>query len=84
MLSAFGLTLPSSWRVTTAWAVAWTLLMLAYSPFADAVAMKLFVAPRKLGAFRAIQESRAKLLVGIVVAWVLGGFLEELVFAASC
>jgi membrane protease YdiL (CAAX protease family) len=33
-----------------------------------------------LESFRAIQESRAKLVAGIVVAWVLGGVLEELIF----
>jgi uncharacterized protein len=80
MLSEVGLTLPSSWFFTIAWAAAWTALMLAYSPFADWTATKLFVAPPTLGAFRAIQESRVKLLIGIVVAWLLGGFLEELVF----
>jgi membrane protease YdiL (CAAX protease family) len=66
--------------VTIAWAAVWTALMLAYGPFADWIATKLFVAPPTLGAFRAIQESRVKLLIGIVVAWLLGGFLEELVF----
>jgi membrane protease YdiL (CAAX protease family) len=80
MLSEVGLTLPSSWFVTIGWAAAWTALMLAYSPFADWMATKLFVAPPALGPFHAIQESRVKLLIGIVVAWLLGGFLEELVF----
>lgn len=81
MLSEVGLTLPSSWFVTIGWAAAWTALMLAYSPFADWMATKLFVAPPTLGPFHAIQESRVKLLIGIVVAWLLGGFLEELVFS---
>jgi len=80
MLGEVGLTLPSSWFVTIAWAAAWTALMVAYSPFADWMATKFFVAPPTLGAFRAIQESRAKLLAGIAAAWLLGGFLEELVF----
>jgi hypothetical protein len=48
--------------------------------FADWIATELFGAPPTLGAFRAIQESRVKLLIGIVVAWLLGGFLEGLVF----
>jgi len=32
-----------------------------------------------LGAFKALQQSLPKLLAGIVIAWVLGGILEELV-----
>jgi len=54
--------------------------MLAYSPLADRLASRWFHKPPTLGTFRAIQESTAKLVAGIVVAWMLGGFLEELVF----
>jgi len=61
-------------------AVAWLALMLAYSPLADWVATRWVDQPPTLGAFRMLQQSRAKLAAGIVVAWVLGGFLEELVF----
>jgi len=80
VLSDVGLALPSSWSVAIAWAAAWTALMLAYSPFADWMATKLFVAPPTLGAFRAIQGIEGQTLDRIVVAWLLGGFLEELVF----
>jgi uncharacterized protein len=65
---------------TIALVVVWLALMLAYSPVADRIATRMFAAPPTLRAFRALQESRAKLVAGIVVAWVLGGLLEELVF----
>jgi membrane protease YdiL (CAAX protease family) len=60
--------------------VAWLALMLAYSPMADWVATRFTDKPPTLGAFRAIQQSRIKLIGGIVVAWILGGFLEALLF----
>lgn len=69
-----------SWPWTFAYAVVWLALMLAYSPIADRIATRFVAKPPTLGAFKAIQESRAKLIAGIVVAWILGGFLEELVF----
>jgi membrane protease YdiL (CAAX protease family) len=47
---------------------------------ADRLASRWFHKPPTLGTFRAIQESTVKLIAGIVVAWLLGGFLEELVF----
>jgi membrane protease YdiL (CAAX protease family) len=78
LLGAVALTLPDSWLVTVAWAAAWTALMLAYSPLADRLAAKAFAAPPALGAFRAIQKSTVNLAVGIVIAWVLGGFMEEM------
>jgi Type II CAAX prenyl endopeptidase Rce1-like len=69
-----------AWLPTIAFALVWLGLMLAYSPVADRFASRWFHKPPTLGTFRAIQESTAKLIAGIVVAWVLGGFLEELVF----
>jgi membrane protease YdiL (CAAX protease family) len=54
--------------------------MLAASPLADRAASRVFRKPPTLGAFRALQQSPAKLFAGIVVAWALGGVLEELVF----
>jgi membrane protease YdiL (CAAX protease family) len=57
--------------------VLWLPLMLAYSPVADRIASRWFATPPTLGTFRALQQSRVKLVLGIVVAWVLGGFLEE-------
>lgn len=53
--------------------------MLAYSPIADRLATRLIAKPPTLGVFRVLQKSRLKLVLGIVVAWALGGFLEELV-----
>jgi membrane protease YdiL (CAAX protease family) len=69
-----------SWLPTIGFALVWLGLMLAYSPLADRLASRWFHKPPTLGTFRAIQESTAKLIAGIVVAWMLGGFLEELVF----
>lgn len=75
-----GLGVPKSWIWTIALGLVWTGLMLAVSPLADRLATWLCAAPPDLGAFRSLQESKAKLIAGIVVAWILGGFLEELVF----
>jgi membrane protease YdiL (CAAX protease family) len=76
----FGLSTSVSWWSTIAFALAWLALMLAYSPLADRIATRFVATPPNLNAFRGLQQSRAKLVVGIVVAWVLGGFLEELIF----
>lgn len=54
--------------------------MLAYSPLADWLATRWIDKPPTLESFRGIQQSRAKLIAGIVVAWMLGGILEELAF----
>jgi membrane protease YdiL (CAAX protease family) len=78
--AAIGLGPPRSWLLTGAWAIGWLALMLAYSPMADWLASRVFAKPPTLGAFRAIQQSVMKLLAGIVIAWILGGFFEEIVF----
>jgi membrane protease YdiL (CAAX protease family) len=70
---------PPSWLGTVLWAVAWLILMLLYSPVADWLATQLVAKPPTLGVFRALQQSWIKLVAGIVIAWILGGFLEELV-----
>ena len=77
---ALGLGMPIPWLSTLGFTAVWLALMFAYSPVADRIATWLIAKPPTLGAFRALQESSSKLLIGIVVAWVLGGFLEELVF----
>jgi uncharacterized protein len=69
---------PDSWLLTVILAVCWLALMLAYSPVADRLASRLASQPPKLDAFRATQRSTAALVAGIVVAWILGGFLEEI------
>lgn len=79
LLQWVGLGWPVSWLWTTGLAVVWLLLMLAYSPVADAIASRLVAKPPTLTAFKPLQESALKLVLGIVVAWILGGFLEELI-----
>ena len=74
-----GLGIPRSWLLTIGFALLWLALMLAYSPLADRLASRWFSKPPTLEAFRVIQQSRVKLIVGIVAAWVLGGVLEELI-----
>jgi membrane protease YdiL (CAAX protease family) len=78
-LDELGLGIASSWLPTIGLALAWLALMVAYSPLADWLATRWVAQPPTLEAFRAIQQSRTKLIAGIVVAWVLGGVLEELV-----
>ncbi len=79
-LDALGLGIPHSWWPTIGFAVVWSGLMLAYTPFADWLASRWISKPPRLDRFRVIQQSKLKLIGGIVVAWALGGFLEELVF----
>jgi hypothetical protein len=69
-----------AWISTLGFAVGGLVVMLAYSPIADALASRLVRTPPTLGAFRALQQSPVRLAIGIVVAWALGGVLEELVF----
>jgi CAAX protease family protein len=79
-LDALGLGIPISWLPTLGFALAGLVVMLAYSPIADRLASRWFEQPPTLETFRVIQQSRLKLIAGILVAWVLGGILEELVF----
>ena len=79
-LDALGLGIPNSWLPTLGFALAGLVVVLAYSPIADRLASRWFEQPPTLKTFRVIQQSRLKLIAGIVVAWVLGGILEELVF----
>lgn len=78
-LDELGLRSGSSWLLTIGFALACLALMLAYTPLADRLATRWVDTPPTLGAFRVIQQSTVKLIAGIVVAWMLGGFLEELV-----
>ena len=73
-----GLGRPRPWPATVAVALGWLALLLAYSPMADALARRWFPERPKLAAFDPIRRSRIALAAGIVAAWVLGGFLEEL------
>ncbi len=78
-LAELGLGAPGSWLLTVGAALVWLGLMLAYSPLADWLASRWFDRPPDLESFRVIQQSTAKLIAGIVIAWVLGGILEELI-----
>ena len=73
-LGAFG-----AWWLTAGLALAWLGVVLAYNPMANRLAARWFPQPPTLEAFKPIQESRGKLVAGILAAWGLGGFLEELV-----
>jgi membrane protease YdiL (CAAX protease family) len=75
-----GLGIPGQPLVTIGLVLAWCALMLAYSPLADRLVTRWFAKPPTLQSFRAIQQSTLKLAAGIMVAWVLGGILEELAF----
>jgi membrane protease YdiL (CAAX protease family) len=74
-----GLGIPDSWIVTSGWAFGWLVLMLAYSRLADKFATRWAKKSPNLEAFRIIQQSKVKLVSGIIVAWLLGGILEELI-----
>ena len=75
-----GLGIPSRPLVTIVLVLVWWSMMLAYSPIADRLATRWFSKPPTLQSFRAVQQSTMKLVAGILVAWVLGGILEELAF----
>jgi membrane protease YdiL (CAAX protease family) len=80
--SELGLSGVESWAATISFAMVWLGLMWAYSPLADRIATRLVPTPPTLDAFRILQQSRIMLILGIIVAWVLGGFLEELALRA--
>jgi membrane protease YdiL (CAAX protease family) len=71
---------PVSLWPTIGLALLWLALMLGYTPLADRIATKWVKRPPTLKAFRGLQQSRTKFIMGIILAWILGGFLEELVF----
>jgi membrane protease YdiL (CAAX protease family) len=73
-----GLGFPASWPRTLAFALGGLVVLLAWSPAADWFASRFVKRPPNLKAFRGLQSSFAKLLLGIVVAWLLGGFIEEI------
>jgi membrane protease YdiL (CAAX protease family) len=74
-----GLGIPASWITTVGYALAGLILMLVYSPLADWLASLLFSKPPTLQAFGRIQDSWINLVIGIIIAWFLGGILEELI-----
>jgi len=78
-MESVGLGIPNSWFITIIVAIVWLGVMLVYSPFADWLASRWTKKPPHLDSFRAIQKSKLKLIVGIVLAWIFGGILEELI-----
>lgn len=78
-LRELGLGTPASWLSTLGIAAAGLAVILAYSPLADKLAYRWFEKPPTLDSFRAVQQSRINLVIGIIVAWLLGGILEELI-----
>jgi uncharacterized protein len=74
-----GLGSTHAWLPTIGYSLAGLGVMLVYSPLADRLAGRWYVKPPTLEAFRAIQQSRGKLITGIIAAWMLGGVLEELI-----
>lgn len=78
-LDQLGLSLSRPWYITLAFALAGLGTLLACSPLADRLASRWFTQPPTLAAFGAIQQSKTRLIAGILAAWVLGGVLEELV-----
>lgn len=79
-LESLGLGTDRNGLVQSALVAVWLSLMLAWSPVADRIATRWFPKPPTLGAFKPLQRSKLMLALGIVVAWILGGFIEELVF----
>jgi membrane protease YdiL (CAAX protease family) len=74
-----GFTHAGTWTHVFVYGLGGLSTMLAWSPVADRIATRFVAKPPTLGAFKALQQSLPKLLAGIVIAWVLGGLLEELV-----
>jgi len=71
--------LNQAWPVTAGAALGGLGALVLISPITDRLATWLVRTPPDLGVFRGLQESPGKLVAGIVLAWILGGFLEELV-----
>lgn len=78
-LDELGLGIAHAWVPTIGLTLAWLGLMIAYSPLADWLATRWFDKPPTLESFRVIQQSKGKLIAGILAAWALGGILEELI-----
>jgi membrane protease YdiL (CAAX protease family) len=71
---------PMPFWPTIGLALLWLAFMLAYSPVADKLATQCVKKPPTLKIFHGLQQSKTKLVLGIIAAWILGGFLEELLF----
>jgi membrane protease YdiL (CAAX protease family) len=80
LLNKLGLARPNSWLFTIVFAIAWLGLMVAWSPIADRLASRLIRKVPTLETFKVLQQSKGKLIAGIITAWLLGGIIEEVVF----
>jgi hypothetical protein len=57
--------------------------MFLYTPLADRIATRMFDKPPMLELFRAIQQSRAKLIAGIAIAFVRFAKQDIEIFGAA-
>ena len=80
MLQILGLNHSGSWITTAAFALGGLAAIMAFSPVADRLAGLLAAAPPRLGMFKPLRKSTLNLIAGIALAWLLGGFAEEIVF----
>jgi membrane protease YdiL (CAAX protease family) len=78
-LHDLGWGIPTSWLRTVELSLVGLIVIVAFSYLADRVATRYFAGPPNLQSFRVIQQSKGKLIMGIIVAWILGGVLEELI-----
>ncbi len=77
-LEKLGFRSPHSWPFLIISSIIWLGLLIAYSPVADEIASYIYKKPPRLGAFKSLQKSFWNLFFGIIIAWLLGGFLEEI------
>jgi membrane protease YdiL (CAAX protease family) len=80
LLNKLGLATPNSWLLTILVAVVWLGLMVAWSPIVDHLSFRLFRKAPTLETFKVLQQSKVKLIAGIITAWLLGGIIEEVIF----
>jgi membrane protease YdiL (CAAX protease family) len=80
LLNKLGLATPNSWLLTILVGVVWLGLMVAWSPIADHLSSRLIRKAPTLETFKVLQQSKGKLIAGIITAWLLGGILEEVIF----
>ena len=70
---------PNSWLFTICIALIGLGVNIAYSPLTNRIASYLVQEAPNLETIRVIQQSKVKLIAGVVAAWVLGGLLDELI-----
>jgi membrane protease YdiL (CAAX protease family) len=78
LLSSIGFISPKSWTFLSISTAIWLGIMIAYSPQANKLASAIFSEPPNLDVFKPIQQSVCGMIFGIVIAWLFGGFIEEI------